>query len=84
MTHRILNNRLGLVFILLALFMVNFIQTQMEGNLKTPAQYETGYKIAQAFMDLEGNLDFSQVEGLGKGAAIAIPLRFIFYFPCCY
>ena len=55
MNHRILNNRLGLIFILLAVFTVNYIQTQMESNLKDPAQYETGYKIAQAFMELEGN-----------------------------
>lgn len=81
MSHRILNNRLGLIFILLALFIVNYTQTQMEANLKTPAHYETGYKIAQAFMDLEGNLDFSQFEGLGEGAAIAHSITFYVLFP---
>ncbi len=81
MSHRILNNRLGLIFILLALFIVNYTQTQMEANLKTPAHYETGYKIAQAFMDLEGNLDFSQFGGLGEGAAIAHSITFYVLFP---
>ncbi len=81
MNHRILNNRLGLIFILLALFIVNSIQTQMKTNLKNPAQYETGYKIAQAFMELEGNLDFSQFAGLGKGAAIAHSISYYILFP---
>ncbi len=81
MNHRILNNRLGLIFILLMLFIVNYIQTQMEGNLKTPAQYATGYNIAQAFMDLEGNLDFTHFEGLGGGAAMAHTISYYLLFP---
>jgi TIR domain-containing protein/PAP2 superfamily protein len=81
MNHRILNNRLGLIVILLALFTVNYIQTQMEVSLKTPAQYETGYTIAQVFMELEGNLDFSQFEGLGKGAAAAHSISYYILFP---
>jgi len=81
MNLRILNNRLGLIFILLALFIVNYTQTQMKTNLRTPAQYETGYQIAQAFMELEGNLDFSQFEGLGKGAAIAHTMSYYILFP---
>jgi hypothetical protein len=81
MNYRILNNRLGLIFILLTLFMVNYIQTQMEANLKTPAQYETGYKIAQTFMNLEGNLDFSPFEGLGEWATIAHSITFYILFP---
>jgi hypothetical protein len=81
MSHRILNNRLGLIFILLALFIVNYTQTQMEANQKTPAQYETGYQIAQVFVELEGNLDFSQFEGLGDGATIAHSITFYVLFP---
>ena len=81
MNHRILNNRLGLVFILFTLFVVNYIQTQMELTLKTPAQYETGYQIAQAFMELEGNLDFTQFEGLGEGAATAHSISYYVLFP---
>lgn len=81
MNYRILNNRLGLVFLLLALFMVNYIQTQMESNLKTPAQYATGYTIAQAFMELEGNLDFTQFEGLGQAAATAHSISYYILFP---
>lgn len=81
MNYRILNNRLGLVFLLLALFMVNYIQTQMESNLKTPAQYATGYKIAQSFMELEGNLDFTQFEGLGQAAATAHSISYYILFP---
>ena len=81
MNHRILNNRLGLIFILFTLFIVNYVQTQMEASLKTPAQYETGYTIAQTFMELEGNLDFSQFEGLGKGAATAHSVSYYILFP---
>jgi len=81
MSHRILNNRLGLIFILLAVFTVNYIQTQMESSLKNPAHYETGYKIAQAFMELEGNLDFSQFGGLGEGAAAAHSISYYILFP---
>ena len=81
MNHRILNNRLGLIFILFTLFIVNYIQTQMEASLRTPAQYETGYTIAQVFMELEGNLDFSQFEDLGKGAAVAHSISYYILFP---
>jgi len=81
MNHRILNNRLGLIAILLTLFVVNYIQTQMQANLKTPAQYETGYEIAQVFMELEGNLDFSQFEGLGEGAAAAHSIAYYVLSP---
>jgi membrane-associated phospholipid phosphatase len=81
MSHRILNNRLGLIFILLAVFTVNYVQTQMESSLKSPAHQETSYKIAQAFMELEGNLDFSQFEGLGEGAATAHSVSYYILFP---
>jgi membrane-associated phospholipid phosphatase len=81
MNHRILNNRLGLIFILFALFIVNYIQTQMNTNLRTPTQYEKGYQIAQAFLELEGNLDFSQFEGLGEGAAVAHSISYYLLFP---
>jgi len=81
MSHRILNNRLGLIFILLAVFTVNYIQTQMATSLNNPAHYETGYEIAQAFMELEGNLDFSQFEGLGEGPAVAHSISYYILFP---
>lgn len=81
MNHRILNNRLGLVAILITLFVVNYIQTQMQANLKTPAQYETGYKIGQVFMELEGNLDFSQFEGIGEGAVLAHSITYFILSP---
>ena len=81
MNHRFLNNRLGLIVILLTLFVVNYIQTQMQANLKTLAQYETGYEIAQVFMELEGNLDFSQFEGLGEGAAAAHSITYYVLSP---
>jgi len=81
MSHRILNNRLGLILILLTVFIVNYIQTQMEGTLINPTQYETGYKIAQAFMELEGNLDFTQFGGLGEEAAAAHSISYYILFP---
>ncbi len=81
MSHRILNNRLGLIFILLTVFTVNYIQTQMKSSLNNPAHYETGYEIAQAFMELEGNLDFSQFEGLGEGAAAAHSISYYILCP---
>ena len=81
MNHRILNNRLGLIFILLSVFTVNYIQTQMDSDLKNPAHYETGYKIAQAFMELEGNLDFSQFEGIREGAVAAHSISYYILCP---
>ncbi len=81
MNHRILNNRLGLDAILITLFVVNYVQTQMQANLKTPAQYETGYKIGQVFMELEGNLDFSQFEGIGEGAVLAHSITYFILSP---
>ena len=81
MNHRILNNRLGLILILLAVFTVNYIQTQMKLTLNSPTQYETGYKIAQAFMELEGGLDFSQFEDLGEGAAAAHSISYYILCP---
>jgi len=70
-----------LILILLTVFIVNYTQTQMEETLKSPTQYETGYKIAQAFMELEGNLDFSQFGGLGEGVAAAHSISYYILFP---
>lgn len=81
MNHRILNNRLGLIIILLAVFTVNYIQTQMKLTLDNPTQYETGYKIAQAFMELEGGLDFTQFEGLGEVAAATHSISYYILCP---
>ncbi len=81
MSYRILNNRLGLIFILFALFVLNYTETQIEMNMKTPAQVATGYEIAQAFMELEGNLDFSQFTGLGESAAAAHSIAYYILFP---
>ncbi len=81
MSYRILNNRLGLIFILFALFVLNYTETQIEMNLNSPAHVALGYEIAQAFMELEGHLDFSQFTGLGEGAAAAHSIAYYILFP---
>ncbi|MDH5763155.1 MAG: TIR domain-containing protein [Nitrospinota bacterium] len=81
MSYRILNNRLGLLFILLALFVLNYAETRIEKDLKSTGQYELGYDIAQTFMELEGNLDFSQFDNLGEAVVIAHSLSFYILFP---
>lgn len=81
MSHRILNNRFGLTFLLLTLFVVNFSQTQLELIRQSPEQIATSYQIAQAFMELEGNLDFSRFEGLGEGVATAHSVSYFILFP---
>lgn len=81
MNHRILNNRMGLVLILLALFVLNYTETQLEMNLQTPEQYDTGYAIAQVFMELEGKLDFSGFTGLGNGVVAAHSIAYYIVFP---
>lgn len=69
------------MFILLTLFVVNYAQTQLELIRQTPAQVQTGYEIAQAFMELEGNLDFSQFEGLGEASAAAHSIAYYILTP---
>ena len=81
MNHRILNNRMGLLFILLTLFVVNYTETQLEMNLQTPAQIDKGYAIAQVFTELEGGLDFSRFVGLGKGVVAAHSIAYYVVFP---
>ena len=81
MNHRILNNRMGLLFILLTLFVVNYTETQLEMNLQTPAQVDKGYAIAQVFTELEGELDFSRFVGLGEGVIAAHSIAYYVVFP---
>ena len=72
---------MGLMFILLTLFVVNYAQTQLELIRQTPAQVQTGYEIAQAFLELEGSLDFSQFEGLGEASAAAHSIAYYILTP---
>ncbi|MCZ6513416.1 MAG: TIR domain-containing protein [Nitrospinae bacterium] len=81
MNHRILNNRMGLLFILLTLFVVNYTETQLENSLQTPAQVDKGYAIAQVFTELEGGLDFSRFVGLGEGVVAAHSIAYYVVFP---
>lgn len=56
--------RRQLAVLLLAVFAANYLETQLEELLKTPAVYARGYQINQAFMEIEGGLN------LGGGARL--------------
>ncbi|MBI5767986.1 MAG: TIR domain-containing protein [Verrucomicrobia bacterium] len=51
--------RRQLAVLLLAVFVANYLETQVEEWLKTPGVYALGYRINQAFLEIEGGLNFA-------------------------
>ncbi len=56
--ERALKTRMGLIWILVALFLFNFAETKVEEMLKGQDTFDRGYKIARAFDQMEGGIRF--------------------------
>jgi hypothetical protein len=67
--------------LLLAVFVANLVETQLEEALKSPAGYALGYRIAQAFHELEGGLNFSGAERVSRWAAGGYAVAYFGLFP---
>lgn len=70
-----------LAVLLLAVFAGNLIETQVEEALKTPAGYALGYRIAQAFHELEGGLSFGGAERVNRWAVVGYAVVYFGVFP---
>ncbi len=70
-----------LLALLAAVFVVNFVETQLEEVMKSPAAYALGYRIAQAFHELEGGLNFSGAERVSRWTVGGYALAYFVVFP---
>lgn len=55
-----------LAILVLAVFLANLVETQLEEAMKSPAGYALGYKLAQAFQELEGGFNFGGAERVSR------------------
>ena len=73
--------RAQLAVLLLAVFVANLVETQIEEMLKTPASFALGYRIAQAFHEIEGGFNFSGAERASRWAVGGYALAYFVLFP---
>lgn len=76
-----LTTRMGLTGILIALFLFNFAETKMEEMLKGPGTFEQGYRIAQAFDQMEGKIRFQNQAPPSMKAIGGFSLSYFVVFP---
>ena len=79
--QKIFNNRIGLLALLGFGFILNWMETQLEGNIKHDSQFEQGYAIGRAFQSMEGGLDFSHFESLASWAIYGFSFSYFLLFP---
>lgn len=63
-----LGTRPRLAVLLVLVFLANYLETQWENVAKSPATYALGYRINQAFYEIEGRLQFGPAERVGHWA----------------
>jgi len=73
--------RAQLAVLLLAVFAVNFVETQLEEMLKTPASYTLGYRMAQTFHEIEGAFNFGGAERVSRWVVGGYALSYFVLFP---
>ena len=66
--RNLLLTRRQLAVLLLAVFAANYVETQLEEFLKTPAVYALGYRLNQAFLEIEGGLRLAPAEHVDRRA----------------
>jgi membrane-associated phospholipid phosphatase len=77
----LLQSRTQLALLLVAVFVVNFFETQLEESFKSPAIYALGYRINQTFHEWEGGFDFSLPGGTERVAVIGYSFSYFFLLP---
>lgn len=70
-----------LALLLGAVFAANFLETQLEELLKTPATYALGYRINQALLEMEGGFEFGPAERVRLWIAGGYSFSYFFLFP---
>lgn len=73
--------RSQLAGLLAAVFAANFIETQLEEWLKSPGSYALGLRMAQAFHEIEGGLNFAGAEHVGRWAVGGYALAYFVVLP---
>lgn len=73
--------RSQLLILLAAVFAANFLETQLEELLKTPASYALGYRINQAFLEMEGGFEFGPADRVRLWVAGGYSFSYFFLFP---
>lgn len=76
-----LTTRMGLTGVLVALFLFNFAETKMEEMLKGQGTFDKGYRIAQAFDQLEGEIRFQNQAPPSVKAIGGFSLSYFVIFP---
>ena len=79
--QKVFNNKIGLLALLGVGFILNWMETQMEGTIKGDAQLDQGYVIGRAFQSMEGGLDFSHFESLASWVIYGFSFSYFFLFP---
>lgn len=70
-----------LLVLLGAVFAANFLETQLEDLLKTPATYALGYRVNQAFLEMEGGFAFGPADRVRLWVAGGYSFSYFFLFP---
>jgi hypothetical protein len=73
--------RAALVAFLGALFVANYVETQLEEWFKGPATYALGYRVAQAFHEIEGGISFAGAERVSRLAVGGFALAYFAVLP---
>lgn len=73
--------RTQLAVLLLGVFAANFLETQVEEGLKTPAGYALGYRMAQTFHEIEGGISFGAAERVSRWGVGGFALAYFAVFP---
>jgi len=79
--EKALHSKPGLILILVALFGFNFAETQLEELLNTNATFDQGFKIAQAFDQMEGLIRFNNHAQPSLEAIGGLSLAYFVLFP---
>ncbi len=76
-----LRTKTGLVLILVSLFLFNYAETQIEEMMKGPDTFNRGYKVAQAFDQIEGFIRFNHQAPPSLKAVGGFSFSYFLLFP---
>jgi membrane-associated phospholipid phosphatase len=79
--RQLLRSRLYLALILAGVFLLNLAETQWEDRVKSPGAYTLGYRISQAFYEIEGGFDFGHPERMNDIAVAGYTFAYFFLLP---
>jgi membrane-associated phospholipid phosphatase len=77
----VFGSRRLLALLLLGVFVVNFVETQLEARFKSPGAYALGYRVNQAFHEIEGGIDFTLPANMDRIAVAGYSFAYFFLLP---